>query len=109
MLLKVTHPPLLDEPGHIDLGKGMFSIVDPEDLPWLVHYHWFIRKSKCRYYAQRKFVVDGKEHIVRMHRQIMKCPKDMQVHHINGNTLDNRKDNMIIIEPKLHASLRIHR
>ena len=29
-----------------------------------------------------------------MHRLITNCPKDMQVDHINHNTLDNRKNNL---------------
>lgn len=93
----------------VTLGKGFFAIVDPEDLPWLNKYHWFARKSKCRWYAMRKFVVDGKEYVMRMHVQLTGCPKSMQVHHINGNTLDNRKSNLEVIEPKVHAALRITR
>jgi len=90
----------------VPLGKGFFAIVDPEDLTWLVNYRWFVRKSHKMRYAIRKYRVDGKEHITRMHRQIMSCPDDMQVHHINGQTLDNRKENLSIIEPRLHAALR---
>ena len=93
----------------VPLGKGFFAIVDPEDLTWLVNYRWFVRKSHKIWYAMRKYRINGKEHITRMHRQIMACPDDMQVHHINGQTLDNRKENLSIIEPRLHAALRITR
>lgn len=31
---------------------------------------------------------------VRMHRLIMNCPSELQVDHINGNGLDNRRDNL---------------
>jgi hypothetical protein len=41
-----------------------------------------------------------------MHRQLMNTPQGMDVHHVNGNTLDNRKLNLSNIEPKLHAQLR---
>lgn len=90
----------------IPLGKGLFAIVDPEELAWLNKYRWFARKSKCRWYALRKFVMDGKEYTMRMHRQLTGCPRDMAVHHKNRNTLDNRKSNLEIIEPKLHSALR---
>lgn len=109
MLIKQNTISISGTPAQIPLGRGFFAIVDPEDIPWLVHYHWFARKSKCRWYAVRKFVVDGKEHVIRMHRQIMNAPRDMDVHHHNGNTFDNRKGNLSIIEPKLHAALRILR
>ncbi len=35
--------------------------------------------------------------MVQMHREIMKAPKDKFVDHINGNTLDNRKDNLRLV------------
>lgn len=109
MLVKLDPPILSLALARIPLGKGFFATVDPEDLPWLVHYRWFARRSHKMFYAMRKYRVDGKEHVIRMHRQIMACPNDMQVHHINGRTFDNRKENLSIIEPRLHAALRFSR
>ena len=109
MLIKQLKPPPFLAPAQIYLGRGFFAIVDPEDLTWLSKYRWFARKSNCCWYAVRKFVLDGKEYRMKMHRQLTGCPKDMQVHHINGNTLDNRRANLQIIDQKTHAALRISR
>jgi hypothetical protein len=84
----------------------MFAIVDPEDLPWLLQYDWRSVHSNANWYAARRYFRNGKCHTIRMHREIMDCPPDMQVHHVNGNTLDNRKVNLSIIEPELHAQLK---
>ena len=40
---------------------------------------------------------------VGLHRYIMKCPKGLQVDHINRNPLDNRKSNLRIVKQKENA------
>lgn len=93
----------------ITLKERYFCIVDAEDLPWLCQYDWRLVKSKANFYVARRIVIDGHYHYIRMHRQLMNAPRDMQVHHINGNTLDNRKSNLSLIDPKQHASYRFRR
>jgi hypothetical protein len=91
----------------IQLSEKCFAIVDPEDLPWLSHYDWRCVKSHSRFYAARREVRGGHYHYIRMHRQLMNTPFGMEVHHVNGNTLDNRKMNLSNIDPALHAQLRV--
>lgn len=80
----------------IPLTKGKQTIVDPEDYEELNKRKWCSlrgdKTSKPRYYACRK--KNGRKVI--MHRQIMNCPEGMEVDHINGDTLDNRKCNLRI-------------
>lgn len=39
-----------------------------------------------------------------MHREIMKCPKNLEVDHINGNGLDNRKENLRLVNTLQNTS-----
>jgi len=95
VLKKLKDPP---EPGadyaFIKLTHGRRAIVDAELYPSLSTYHWQARKSYCRWYAMRKVVRDGREFWVRMHRQIMNTPRDQITHHVNRNTMDNRRENL---------------
>jgi len=81
----------------ISLTKGKRVIVDPDDYEEQTAHKWYAKKGnrrmkQPRYYAARS--LKGKT--IFMHRQIMRCPEDMEVDHINGDTLDNRKDNLRI-------------
>jgi hypothetical protein len=109
VVIRQTIPPQRSDLSIVQLTKLCFCIVDHEDLPWLCHYDWRLVKSKACYYAARRVLCNGHYHYIRMHRQLMNAPPEMQVHHINGNSLDNRKCNLSVIEPRLHASLRFGR
>ena len=72
-------------------------IVDEEDLERVNKHSWYLEKSKIYgYYRSR---INGK--LVRLHRFILNVtdPK-IQVDHINGNTLDNRKCNLRLCSAK---------
>lgn len=72
----------------IRLNNGMVTFIDAEDYDSV---------SKCKW--QAKLAVSGKYYAVkngtqRLHRLLMNAPAGMQVDHINGDTLDNRKSNL---------------
>lgn len=80
----------------IPLTKGKHTIVDPEDYEQQSKHKWYANRGDSkkipRYYAVRQ---KNKKALL-MHREIMNCPKGMEVDHINGDTLDNRKANLRI-------------
>lgn len=82
----------------IPLSKGYFALVDNEDFEWLSKYKWFVLTNYTNYkrpsYAGRSG--HGSPKIILLHREIMKPPKGLQIDHINGNGLDNRKNNLRI-------------
>ena len=86
----------------LDLGKGFFTIVDCRLYDHLKQWRWYAKRSSHCYYAVRKTTRNGKEIIIRMHRQLMSCPLGMEVHHINQDSLDNRLENLIICTPQQH-------
>lgn len=82
---------------NIPLSKGKFAIVDNEDYERLVAFgKWCISVNG---YAVKTFAItkpDGKKSsmTVRMHRIVINAENGIEVDHINGNCLDNRKCNL---------------
>jgi hypothetical protein len=66
----------------IPLSQGKFALVDDEDYDYLMQWKW---NFNAQGYAVRG---------VRMHRIINSTPENMIVDHINGDKLDNRKENL---------------
>lgn len=79
----------------INVGNGHCAIVDLEDLPRLSRTRWFTKKRRNIYYAYRCVMVNGVCKKIYMHREVIgDIPDKMEVDHINGNGLDNRKSNL---------------
>ncbi len=77
--------------GKIRLTRGLITVVDDEDLVELGQNLWHASKSKGGAYA-RRCTRSGKT--IYLHRQITRCPEHMEVHHIDGNTLNNHRWNL---------------
>ena len=84
----------------IPLTKGVHSIIDTEDLPKIKGLSWHAGwvKTSQRYRAEAGATINGKRVIVRMHRVIMglEYGDKRVVDHVDGNQLDNRKNNLRI-------------
>lgn len=78
----------------IQLTRGYVALVDDDDYEKLSSYKWTAAPRDNRCYAFRSEGPRGHQRTVRMHRVIMNAPDDLLVDHINGNTLDNRKENL---------------
>jgi len=79
----------------IDLGEGEWAIVDPQDYYWLNNFKWYLRGQGKKFYAIRSVKYGpGKTKESRMHREIMSAPAGLLVDHKDGNSLDNRRENL---------------
>ena len=68
------------------------AIVDDVDYQGLNHFRWCFDGR----YAQRR--KDGK--LIRMHVEILGTPKGLVTDHLNGNSLDNRRENLRVCTQK---------
>lgn len=78
----------------IPLTKGRFAIVDDEDFEELNRYKWY--SDHKGYAARNSPYVNGKRHVIWMHRVIAGTPAGMETDHINGIKNDNRRSNLRI-------------
>ena len=81
----------------IPLNKGLVTLVDPDDYEKFKHYKWYAHKTSYgTYMAARTYKENGKRKFQYLHRAIMNPPEGYVIDHINGDTLDNRKENLRI-------------
>lgn len=77
----------------ISLTKGKVAMIDIEDFELVSQNKWHVSDG----YAARAERIDyGKYKVVKMHRIVMNCPQGLEVDHLNGDKLDNRKSNLRI-------------
>lgn len=84
----------------IDLGNGVFSIVDADDLEIVELYVWSVSTHGEKKYMTATVDCDksGDKKGRRAYHQVLTEFKTVKFK--NGNTLDNRKENMIGIPPE---------
>lgn len=84
---------------YLQLTKGMFSLIDADCIPLLV--------GKNCYISIQGYALTARKRVkIQIHRLLMKPPADMQVDHINGNPLDNRKSNLRLCTAAQNAKNR---
>lgn len=80
----------------IPLTRGMVALVDDEDFERVAQYKWTTYKAKRTrtFYAYRTINVHGRRTCLFLHRFLLDAPKGLKVDHVNGNGLDNRRENL---------------
>ena len=85
----------------IKITKGESTIVSNEDFDSLNIRKWQcfarVRNGRIEKYARTTMQINGKKTSFLMHRFIMGNPKGFLIDHINGDTLDNRRENLRVV------------
>ncbi len=109
MLVK-TKPGFPDTPiARIPLQRGMVAFCNPKWLDTLSLVHWYAKKSRGLWYACAKVITNGRVHFLRMHRIVAHTPADQIPHHLNGNSLDNREENLLNVTEFEHGKMFSYR
>lgn len=74
--------------------KGEKFLFDLDDYEYIKDFNWKIDKQGYAYCQIKK---KGKLHLIRLHRIIADAPDGKLVDHINGDTLDNRRNNLRLV------------
>jgi hypothetical protein len=81
----------------IYLGEGEWTILDQQDYYRFGTLKWTLSGCKKKFYALSGIKdKDGNFKIVRLQRLIMNEPPGLFVDHRNGDSLDNRRENLRI-------------
>jgi hypothetical protein len=91
----------------IYLTRGQSTIVDAADFETLSEMKWCAQDGRGGRWAAVSLTSGS---LVVMHRFILKAPKGTVVDHINGNSLDNRRENLRLCSQSENSkNLRVHR
>ena len=96
--------------GIVPLTNGMVAIVDPEDYDEVSRYNWYASAggSENTFYAYRRKYIEGKRHIVSMHREIMGLDlgDERIVDHKDRDGLNNRRYNLRMADHSVNSHNR---
>lgn len=81
-------------------------LVDDADYEKYNQFNWSAHKNGRKYYPVRKVKIDGKSREIYLHREIMNPPSGLHVDHINGDSLDCRRENMRLVTQSQNAMNR---
>ena len=79
----------------IKLTQNKIALVDDEDYEYLSQFKWRVTFNKTSYYAVRWANRRKKDQkLISMHRDIMNTPSNLEIDHIDHDTLNNQKSNL---------------
>lgn len=78
----------------IPIKGGAFALVDDDCFDVLSKKKWYINKGKNTSYASTSVWDEGTNRTILMHTLIINIPNGLFCDHINGDGLDNRRENL---------------
>ena len=78
------------------------ALIDLDDVEKCRPYKWHLRKGGCRALYAIASLPDNQK--IHLHRLIMNYNGQLEIDHINMNGLDNRKENLRIVDHKTNAA-----
>lgn len=104
----VEQPEILPEKCcKIQLTRGLFAIVDEDMVEDLNRFSWSAAPDGNTCYA---IANDADDNTIRMHRHVLRINRgeNVTIDHINGNGIDNRRENLRIVSRSENQLNRKH-
>ena len=81
---------------------GHKVLIDEDDAHILSRYSWRAPTNRNKTYVRCDTRKQGKKVYLLLHREILglKVGDKLQADHINGNSLDNRRENLRVVTPR---------
>lgn len=76
----------------LPLTRGLVAILDDVDYGHVAVFSWQAAKRGPRFYAMR--IEYPSRRAILLHRALLDAPRGLEVDHRNGNSLDNRRENL---------------
>lgn len=80
---------------------GEYALIDTADLELVLRYRWYTRWEPCIrgfYVAAWVKLRDGRRTAIGLHTYLMKTGDGKYADHINHRTLDNRRENLRVVD-----------
>ncbi|HUU32021.1 MAG TPA: HNH endonuclease [Phycisphaerae bacterium] len=80
--------------------------MDDKDYESLNRHKWYVMRARVGHWCagrDRSRADHSGPKTIYMHREILGAPKHLWVDHINGNPLDNRRENLRLATPTLNS------
>ncbi len=94
MTKTIRQPRIVGNLAYIPLTQGYETVINVSDLPVAEGFNWRVAKIGRSTYALRINPLDPKRGSIRLHRAIMGEPEGLEVDHIDGDGLNNRRENL---------------
>lgn len=91
----------------VELSKGYFTSIDAIDWEYLKRYIWYAKEDGTYVYAVSNS--GGNRSAVKMHRMITHAGPIDIVDHINRDTLNNKRNNLRVVDKAQNAQNSIKR
>lgn len=94
----VRIPKIVGDLAFVPLTKGLECIIDANDVDLIAGRNWHACDGYKTSYAGCRFRLErGKSKIILLHRLLMEAPDGMHVDHIDGDGLNNRRENLRVV------------
>lgn len=84
------------------LSRGFEAKVDDAVFRWASQFRWSVSPAKHTYYAYRK----RERKNVYLHREILGNPEGREVDHVDGDGLNNQRENLRVVTHAGNAMAR---